>query len=125
MYVTGVDHVQLAAPAGCEEAARRFFGGVLGLPEIEKPPVLAARGGVWFGVGEQQLHVGILDGALVPARKAHPALRVARGRLDALAERLEAAGAPVEWDAAIAGVRRFFSADPWGNRIEFVEGTRR
>jgi catechol 2,3-dioxygenase-like lactoylglutathione lyase family enzyme len=32
-----LDHVQLAAPPGCEEAARAFYGALLGLPEIPKP----------------------------------------------------------------------------------------
>jgi catechol 2,3-dioxygenase-like lactoylglutathione lyase family enzyme len=68
MSILGIDHVQLAAPQGCEDEARRFFGGVLGLREIEKPPSLAARGGVWFGAGEQQIHIGI-EGRFVPAKR--------------------------------------------------------
>lgn len=118
--VTGLDHVQLAAPAGCEVQARRFFGDVLGLVELEKPPALRARGGVWFSLGAQQLHVGV-DPGFVAASKAHPALAVAAGRLDAVAERLVRAGAEVSWDAEIPGVRRFYSRDPWGNRVELVE----
>ena len=51
MGVLGLDHVQLAAPPGCEEAARRFFGGLLGLAEVEKPEPLRSRGGVWFALG--------------------------------------------------------------------------
>lgn len=119
MDVTGLDHVQIAAPDGCEEEARRFFAGLLGLPEIEKPPALRARGGVWFGLGAQQLHVGV-ERSFSPARKAHPALRVARGRLDVLADRLVRAGATVTWDDALPGVRRFYTEDPWGNRIELI-----
>jgi catechol 2,3-dioxygenase-like lactoylglutathione lyase family enzyme len=116
--IAGLDHVQLAAPPGCEEAARRFFGGVLGLAEVEKPAELHARGGVWFALGgRQQLHVGVEE-AHVPARKAHPAL-LARD-LDALAARLEAAGAPVDWNGSRPGLRRLYTADPWGNRIELV-----
>lgn len=115
----GVDHVQLAAPAGCEEEARRFFGQLLGLPEITKPPLLQGRGGVWFTVGDQQLHIGI-QAPFSPARKAHPALRVAPGRLDQMAERLLAAGATVSWDAALPQYRRFYTDDPWDNRIELV-----
>ena len=117
--ISGLDHVQLAAPAGCEEDARRFFGLVLGLPEVEKPRALRERGGVWFALGVQQLHIGV-DRAFAPATKAHPAFSVAASRIDALAERLVAAGAEVKWDETISGVRRFFSRDPWGNRIEFV-----
>ena len=41
--------------------------------------------------------------------------------LDDIAARLKAAGAPVEWDDAIPGVRRFYTADAVGNRIEFIE----
>jgi catechol 2,3-dioxygenase-like lactoylglutathione lyase family enzyme len=117
--VIGIDHVQIAAPAGCEPAARRFFGELLGLTEIEKPEPLRVRGGVWFMVGAQQLHVGVED-AFAPARKAHPALRVQSGRLGEIAERLTGAGHTVLWDDALMGTRRFFCEDPWGNRIELL-----
>ena len=120
--LVGVDHVQLAAPPGCEPAARRFFGDLLGLDEVEKPPVLAARGGVWFRVGAQELHVGVTDG-FAPALKAHPALRAgSTGELEALAVRLEAAGHAVAWadPAEIPGTQRFFVDDPWGNRLELL-----
>ena len=117
MTITGIDHVQLAAPPGCEADARRFYGGVLGLPELEKPEPLRARGGAWFALGEHQLHIGVED-PFAPARKAHVALQVPPGELDALAARLD----PVTWDEALPGVRRFFTADPWGNRLEILEG---
>jgi catechol 2,3-dioxygenase-like lactoylglutathione lyase family enzyme len=116
---TELDHVQLAAPRGCESEARRFFGGLLGLPEVEKPENLKARGGAWFQIGPQQLHIGVED-PFAPARKAHPALVVPSERLDTLAGRLAEAGAPVEWADDIPGVRRFHTADPWGNRIEVL-----
>ena len=89
------------------------------MTEIEKPEPLRARGGVWFQAGPQQLHVGVEE-PFAPARKAHPALRVAPDALDALAARLEAAGVKVLWDDALDDVRRFYSEDPWGNRIELV-----
>jgi catechol 2,3-dioxygenase-like lactoylglutathione lyase family enzyme len=117
--VLGIDHVQVAAPAGSEGEARRFYGEVLGLPELEKPPVLRARGGVWFACGAQQFHVGISED-FTPAEKAHPALLVRLADLDRLAARLAEAGSPVRWDDAIPGTRRFYTADPWGNRIELV-----
>ena len=111
--------MQVAAPPGCEAAARRFYGDLLGLREVDKPAPLRARGGVWFQVGDQQLHVGVEE-LFAPARKAHPALRVRPDALEALAGRLEAAGAPVVWDDALDGARRFYSEDPWGNRIELL-----
>jgi catechol 2,3-dioxygenase-like lactoylglutathione lyase family enzyme len=117
--ITGLDHVQLAAPPGSEGQARRFYGELLGLVEVEKPAPLRARGGVWFELGAQQLHVGI-DADFMPARKAHPALAVPAEELDRLAERIEAAGAEVKWDRELHGVRRFYSQDPWGNRVELI-----
>ena len=116
--LAGIDHVQLAAPAGCEDAARGFFGGLLGLEELEKPEPLRSRGGVWFRVGSQQLHVGV-EADFAPARKAHPALSVSG--YDELQNRLRAGGVIVTEDNSIPGLRRCYVADPWGNRIELVE----
>jgi catechol 2,3-dioxygenase-like lactoylglutathione lyase family enzyme len=117
--ILGLDHVQLAAPPEGEVQARRFFGELLGLTEIEKPEPLRARGGVWFTLGAQQLHIGIED-PFSPARKAHAALHVSPDALDTLAERLTAAGVPVAWDTTLPGHRRFYTADPFGNRLELV-----
>ena len=114
----GIDHVQLAAPPGCEEDARRFFGELLGLAEVEKPEALRARGGVWFRLGAQQLHVGVEEG-FAPARKAHPALTTAR--YDELVGRVRGAGVEVAHDDALPGVRRCYFSDPWGNRLELIE----
>ena len=116
---TQLDHVQLAAPRGSEADARKFFGDILGLTEIEKPGPLQKRGGVWFALDGQQLHIGIED-AFQPARKAHPALSVDAGDLDALAQRLTEAGSTVEWDDSLPDVRRFYTFDPWGNRLELL-----
>ena len=118
-----LDHVQVAAPPGCEAEARRFYGGLLGLPELEKPEPLRAAGGAWFAVGPQQLHVGVAD-PFAPATKAHPALAVEdEPALRALAARLEAAGAPVRWEARLPNAVRFYTDDPWGNRIEVLAPT--
>lgn len=122
--LVGLHHVQVAAPAGCETAARAFYGGLLGLPELEKPPLLARRGGCWFALAGAELHVGV-ENPFAPARKAHPALLVASGAaLEALARTLSEAGIAVEWadDAEIPGQRRFHVSDPWGNRLELVAG---
>jgi catechol 2,3-dioxygenase-like lactoylglutathione lyase family enzyme len=115
-----LDHVQLAAPPGCEAEARRFFGDLLGLEELEKPEPLRSRGGAWFALGGGgQLHVGVEE-PFAPARKAHPAFRVAPEKLVELAARLESAGERVESDDSLPGARRFYTADPWGNRLELL-----
>ena len=113
----GIDHVQLAAPPGCEGEARRFFGELLGLEELEKPESLRSRGGVWFRVGAQQLHIGA-DETFAPARKAHPAFAVSR--YDELVSRLRAAGEDMVEDSSLPGVNRCYLSDPWANRIELV-----
>ena len=119
MTVTGIDHVQVAAPRGCEDQARAFYGGLLRLEELPKPEALRANGGCWFRAGSQELHVGVEE-PFAPARKAHPGLVVAD--LAGLAERLAAAGIAVAWDESIAGTKRFHAADPFGNRLEFRQG---
>jgi catechol 2,3-dioxygenase-like lactoylglutathione lyase family enzyme len=116
-----LDHVQVAAPAGCDEQARRFYGTLLGLAEVEKPAALRGRGGVWFALaGTAQLHVGVAE-RFVPAVKAHPGLRMRDAEaLRAVALRLEAAGLGVTWDQELPGILRFFTADPFGNRLELL-----
>jgi len=113
-------HVQLAIPPGGEDRCRAFWGGVLGMRELEKPPVLAARGGCWFRGGGLEVHLGVED-PFAPARKAHPGLLVAG--LEDLAEALERAGHEVTWDDAFPGHDRFYAGDPFGNRLEFLEPT--
>jgi len=111
-------HVQLAIPAGSESQCRQFYGETLGWQELEKPLVLAARGGLWFAAGASEVHLGV-EADFRAARKAHPAFAVAD--IGGLAERMRMAGATVDFDDAIPGLRRFYTADPVGNRIEFLE----
>ncbi|WP_311209806.1 MULTISPECIES: VOC family protein [unclassified Aeromicrobium] len=119
MTIIGLDHVQVAIPAGGEDAARGFYGVLLGMTEETKPPVLAARGGCWFTSGSAVLHLGVED-PFSPARKAHPAFLV--DDLDAVEAVLEAAGhACVRSDGEIPGVERFHSFDPFGNRVELQQ----
>ncbi len=112
-----IEHVQLAAPPGSEDAARRFYRDLLGMQEIAKPPRLAKRGGVWFVSGPVQMHVGIEED-FRPARKAHPALRC--NHYDALIQKLRTAGVEVSEPDDVGGVRRAHIHDPFGNRIELV-----
>ena len=113
-----VDHVQLAIPAGGEDEGRAYWSGVLGLPELPKPPALAARGGCWFDGPGCQVHLGV-EPDFRPALKAHPAFRVAGIRT--LADRLGAAGYLVTWSDDVPGQTRFHTHDPFGNRLEFLE----
>jgi catechol 2,3-dioxygenase-like lactoylglutathione lyase family enzyme len=114
----GLHHTQLAMPAGAEPAVRAFYAGILGMTELDKPPVLAARGGCWFRSGALELHLGV-ERDFSPARKAHPGMLVSD--IDALAARLTASGVDVEWDDDFPGHRRFYAHDPLGNRLEFLQ----
>jgi len=110
-------HVQLAVPPGSEDVARRFYVGVLGMEEIPKPPTLAGRGGLWLRLASLELHLGV-EAEFRAARKAHPAFEV--DDLGALRRRLEGAGAGVRDDELLPGRSRFYTHDPFGNRLEFL-----
>jgi catechol 2,3-dioxygenase-like lactoylglutathione lyase family enzyme len=111
-------HVQLAIPTAGEAACRAFWGGVLGMQEVDKPPVLAARGGCWFRGGALEVHLGVEEN-FAPARKAHPGILISG--LRELAGALEEAGVEVIWDDEFPGHDRIYAADPFGNRLEFLE----
>ena len=116
--IRGLDHVQLAMPAGEEAAARGFYSGILGLVEVTKPPNLAKRGGVWFEGGNLRLHLGV-DADFQPARKAHPAFLVQN--LAGMTQHLKDAGVAIVRDEPLEGYERIYVSDPFGNRIELLE----
>ncbi|MFY9886495.1 MAG: VOC family protein [Candidatus Cybelea sp.] len=114
-----IDHIQLAMPAGMESKARFFYGELLGMSEIPKPPKLAARGGVWFQSDTVFVHVGA-DLDFRPALKAHPAFVCSD--YAALVQRLRSQGVEILDDERLAdGRRHCYAADPFGNRIELIE----
>jgi catechol 2,3-dioxygenase-like lactoylglutathione lyase family enzyme len=115
--LVALDHLQLAIPAGGEDAARRFWA-LFGLSEVAKPAALAVRGGCWFTNGAVTVHVGV-DPAFVPATKAHPAFIVSS--LAATKAVLAAAGVAFRDDHTLEGIRRGYVDDPFGNRIELIE----
>ncbi len=110
-------HVQVSCPTGGEDAARRFYADALGIPEVAKPPVLAARGGCWFRGEQVEIHVGVEE-SFAPATKAHPAFVVED--IEAVAEKIRGFGFPVRWDGEFPGYRRFYTADGNGNRVEVL-----
>jgi catechol 2,3-dioxygenase-like lactoylglutathione lyase family enzyme len=122
-----LDHVQVCIPRGAEAEAREFYGGLLGLEEIEKPEVLRPNGGMWYEVADVQLHVGVEDS--VAPSKRHPAFEVERvGEVRAY---LEQSGVRTKDEPTIPGasasslIKRFSFFDPFGNRIELMEKTAR
>ena len=122
MTVRHLHHVQLAMPKGGEDHARRFYAGLLDIPEVPKPHPLAARGGCWFERGDLRVHLGVEE-FFRPARKAHPAFVV--DGLEELADELRRNGFPVVEDEQLEGFRRVYADDPFGNRIELMEPVER
>ena len=117
--ITMLDHIQLAIPPGAEDAARAFYAGLLGLKEIEKPEALRSRGGVWFHLHDgRQLHLGV-ENDFRPNKKAHPCF--VTDDFEQLTSRLSASGYVIQYDDLNPPVRRLFTHDPSGNRIEFSD----
>jgi len=118
MAVEYLDHVQLAMPAGKEAEARAFYEGLLGIPELSKPPHLAKRGGCWFERGALKVHLGVEED-FRPAKKAHPAFIVSGIRN--FISILQQHGYIVRTDEPLEGYDRCYVDDPFGNRIELME----
>jgi catechol 2,3-dioxygenase-like lactoylglutathione lyase family enzyme len=118
MSIRAIEHVQLAMPEGGEDAARAFYGGVLGLGEVPKPLSLRSRGGLWFAHGGVRLHLGI-DPEFRPATRAHPAFVV--DDLDWMVKTIEAAGHAIAAAVPLEGWHRVYVHDPFGNRIELMQ----
>lgn len=113
-----LDHIQLAIPKGGEDQCRAFWAELVGLREIDKPEALQTRGGLWFGLAGSELHLGVQE-PFLPALKAHPGFRTTD--ITALAARFETADHDMVWDTKIMGRKRFFTKDPFGNRLEFLQ----
>lgn len=115
--ITHLDHIQLAMPPNKEDEARKFFINILKMKEEMKPPPLDSRGGCWFRTGTTIIHLGV-EKPFVPQKKAHPAFIT--HDLDQLAIQLHAQGYEVIWDDALPNRNRFYTSDPFGNRLEFI-----
>lgn len=116
--IVGLDHIQLAHPAEAEDLMRAFYCDTLGMIEVAKPIPLQGRGGFWANANGVQVHFGV-DPVFSPATKAHPAFIVAD--LAALAARLAQSDCKILWDTSLPDVKRFFTNDPVGNRVELIE----
>jgi catechol 2,3-dioxygenase-like lactoylglutathione lyase family enzyme len=115
--IRALHHLQLAMPADGEDVAQAFYEGVLGIPRVGKPPNLELRGGCWSRSATVEVHLGV-EAPFAPARKAHPAFLA--DDLAGLRERLALAGFEVVDDEPLAGFERFYTSDPFGNRIELL-----
>ena len=113
-----LSHINITMPKGCEDIARSFYGGLLGLKEVPKPEAIRHRGGVWFEAGGLDLHVSVEENRFGPDVYRHVGLEC--DDVDGVRAKLMAAGVLTQ-DGRPAPWRRFFMHDPFGNRIEIHE----
>lgn len=119
--ITGIHHVQITIPEGCEAQAREFYCQFLGLPEIAKPAAFVSRGGLWLQIGDRPLHIGVESGVNRTATKAHVAYEVRD--LASWREKLVERGIQVLSCIPVPGHDRFEFRDSFGNRVEFIQPT--
>lgn len=122
MQVRGLDHVNVTVPRPLEAAAKRFYGQVLRLPEINKPVESRGRGGAWYQLGAVQLHLSLEDPPAegVWLSRRHVCLVVED--ITAAQNAIAAAGVAIEPDdRPVAGWTRFYVRDPGGNRLEIAQ----
>jgi catechol 2,3-dioxygenase-like lactoylglutathione lyase family enzyme len=114
--ITAIHHAQVCIPADGLARARKFYCGLLALPEVHRP---FGPNGFWVRVGDRNVHIGIDRDSDRPISKAHVAYQV-----DDLAEmrrRLMAAGVSIEIPEKMPGHERFQVRDPFGNLVEFIQ----
>ena len=121
LSITAIDHIQITCQPSGEAATLAFYRNILGLQEIEKPDELKARGGAWFQLGAQQVHIGVDKedpvGSQVKPSKRHICFLV--DDLTTAQLELEHAGIEITREPVDAfGLERFFVRDPAGNRVE-------
>ena len=117
-----IDHVNVIVPKSLEDAAKYFYGSLLGLKETPKPLESRGRGGAWYELGGVQLHLSVraeaTDGR---ARKGHVCYTITD--LAFAEEKLRASGIEIiPDDQPIPGKPRFYVRDPGGNLIELAQG---
>jgi catechol 2,3-dioxygenase-like lactoylglutathione lyase family enzyme len=116
----GIDHITLGAPPDAVADAREFFGKVLGMPELPVPEALRDRVLAWFRCGEAEIHVVPIPDYR-PLDRPHPAFRVMNAEaLEKIKTSLTSAGHAVIDNTERPDALRFFTRDPWGNRLEFL-----
>ncbi|MER3438817.1 MAG: glyoxalase [Chloroflexota bacterium] len=121
--VLRLQHTSIPMPPGGQEAARRFFGVILGMEELPPPSTLERDRLVWFraGPGGHEVHCFTDETMQRLSTAQHLCLQV--DDLAAFRVRLEAHGVPIEDPVQIPNRPRLFVRDPFGNLIEITQIT--
>ncbi len=121
-HLRRLQHVSLPFPGHPEsfQAARHFYGQILGLEERSRPDVFPGAG-IWYSVGDQELHLFSEPSGVAanPQSTRHPCFQV--DDVEGLRAHLVSAGVQTrDDDGEIPGRPRFFAVDPFDNTLEFV-----
>lgn len=116
-----VNHVNVTVPAALEDAAKHFYGVVLGLRQIPKPEGTRQNIGAWYELGGIQLHLSIEDNVQNEASERHVCYQVADAA-DAELHFRNAGIVIIPDERPVKGTSRFFLRDPGGNMIEIMQG---
>jgi len=118
---TKIHHVNVTVPKSLEEAAKHFYGVVMGLEEVPKPEDSRGRGGAWYQLGPLQLHLSIENPLGENCiSKRHVCYTVSD--LAQAEERFRNAGVEIiSDDLPTPGWSRFYVRDPGGNRLEIAQ----
>ena len=117
--VTALHHVNVTVPPELEQATKEFYGRVLGLPQVPKPPT-SRQSGAWFQIGPNQLHLSVDNEERGPLSSRHVCFAVRD--LTAAEARFREAGVEIISDPRPAKDNpRFYVRDPGGNMLEIVQ----
>ncbi len=118
---TAFHHVNVTVPKSVEDAAKHFYGVVLGLQEVPKPEESRGRGGAWYQLGPVQLHLSIEDGLGEGCSSKRHVCYTVSNLADTEAQFRQAAVEIIPDDKPVAGWWRFYVRDPGGNRLEIAQ----
>jgi catechol 2,3-dioxygenase-like lactoylglutathione lyase family enzyme len=116
--ITALHHVNVTVPAELENAAKEFYGAMLGLRQIPKPAT-SRQSGAWYQIGNTQLHLSVEDEEQSLSSRhvcfTVSDLREAEGRFREAGVEIIADPRPNP-DAP-----RFYVRDPGGNMLEIAQ----
>ena len=117
VMVTALHHVNVTVPAELEDAAKEFYGSVLGLKQVPKPAA-SRQSGAWYQIEDAQLHLSVEDETQALSSR-HVCFTVSD--LAEAEQRFRAAGVAIIADPRPnPGAPRFYVRDPGGNMLEIV-----
>jgi len=120
MTVKALHHVNVTVPSRLEAAAKEFYGSVLGLEQVPKPPA-ARQSGAWYQIGGNQLHLSVEDEA--PELSSRHVCFTVFDLKEAEQKFRDADVEIIPDTRPLPGSSRFYVRDPGGNQLEIVQAS--